>query len=143
MARTRFPRIGGLPGLGWPLAGLTVAGLISIPVLVVLASLGFDSQGVWQHLADTVLSTYVKNTLILAFGVAVLSLLIGVACAWVVSLCRFPGQRVFTWALLCPWQCRHTSSPMPTVTYCNSRALFKLGSVTPTTGRLETTGFRK
>ena len=102
MARTRLPRTGGLPGLGWPLAGLTVAGLISIPVLVVLASLGFDSQGVWQHLADTVLSTYLKNTLILAFGVAVLSLLIGVACAWVVSLCRFPGQRVFTWALLLP-----------------------------------------
>ena len=91
-----------LSQLGWPLASLLVAGLISLPVAVVVASLAFDSEGVWQHLAATVLRDYVKNTLILAGGVGSICLLVGVTCGWAVSMCRFPGHRFFSWALLLP-----------------------------------------
>ena len=91
-----------LCNLGWPTAGLAVAALVSLPVLVVLASLTYDSEGVWDHLAETVLPGYTVNTLLLAAGVASISLVIGVACGWSVSMCRFPGHRFFSWALLLP-----------------------------------------
>src|SRR5690606_4559119 len=87
---------------GWPIAGFTVAALVALPVLVVLASLTLDSDGVWEHLASTVLPDYIENTLLLAAGVASISVVVGVACGWLVSMCEFPGRRFFSWALLLP-----------------------------------------
>ncbi|HUG92087.1 MAG TPA: iron ABC transporter permease [Planctomycetaceae bacterium] len=87
---------------GWSAAGLVIAALISTPVIVVVASLFFDSGGVWQHLAETVLATYVVNTALLALGVVAGTLLLGTGAAWAVTLCRFPGRSFFTWALLLP-----------------------------------------
>ena len=57
---------------------------------------------VWKHLADTVLSRYVINTVFLAFGVGSIGLLIGGGTAWLCATCRFPGQTFFEWALLLP-----------------------------------------
>jgi len=86
--------------------GLATVGLITavvtMPVLVIVARVGADSGGLWRHLAETVLPGYVGNTLRLAAGVALLTSLLGVATAWLVTLCRFPGQRFFRWALLLP-----------------------------------------
>ncbi len=95
-------RIARAARLGWPLASFGVAVLVSLPILVVLGSLGVSSEGEWQHLASTVLPTYIKNTVLLALGVGGLSLLIGVVCAWLVTACRFPGHNFFSWALLLP-----------------------------------------
>ena len=88
--------------LGWPVAGLALAALVSLPVVVVASSVAFDSGGVWQHLVATVLPGYVKNTLLLALGVGAISSAAGVACGWFVAMCRFPGRRFFSWALLLP-----------------------------------------
>ena len=82
-------------------AGALVAILIA-PVLAVVTGVASDSGGLWPHLRSTVLPTYVGNTLWLALGVGVLSTLIGVSTAWLVTLCRFPGRRVLRWALLLP-----------------------------------------
>jgi len=89
-------------GWGWPIAGFLVAALVSAPIFVVVGSLWFDSDGIWEHLVEERLGEYIKNTVILAVGVGMLSLVIGVSTAWVVSMCRFPGQRFFSWALLLP-----------------------------------------
>jgi iron(III) transport system permease protein len=78
------------------------AALVSAPVLVVAASLMSDSGGVWSHLADTVLPGYIGNTLVLALGVGSISSAVGVACGWLIAMCRFPGHRFFSWALLLP-----------------------------------------
>jgi iron(III) transport system permease protein len=87
---------------GWLLASLAIATLIATPVVVVLASVFFDSEGMWEHLVETVLARYVVNTALLAAGVIVCTLLLGTSVAWAVTLCRFPGSRFFTWALLLP-----------------------------------------
>lgn len=55
-----------------------------------------------MHLWNTVLSDYVKNSFLLAFGVAAITLLLGVPTAWLTSVCTFPGQRIFIWMLLLP-----------------------------------------
>jgi iron(III) transport system permease protein len=87
-----------LPGL---LIG-ALALLLALPVLVVLGSVLRPAGEVWRHLAATVLPDYVANSLILMLGVGIGTLLIGVGTAWLTTLCRFPGRRLFEWALLLP-----------------------------------------
>ena len=86
----------------WSLFVLFVALLVSIPVLVVFANVFRPAGEVWQHLASTVLADYVINSLWLMIGVGVGTLSIGVATAWLCSMCYFPGRRIFEWALLLP-----------------------------------------
>ncbi|WP_367281153.1 ABC transporter permease [Sneathiella sp.] len=76
--------------------------ILSIPVLVVLGYVFVPAQDIWAHLASTVLPTYLYNTLALALGVAAVVLIIGVGTAWLVTMCEFPGRRIFSWALFLP-----------------------------------------
>lgn len=80
----------------------TIALLMALPVFVVVAHVFIPADEVWQHLAATVLTDYVQNSLLLMLGVAVGTLLIGVSTAWLTSMCQFPGRRLFEWALLLP-----------------------------------------
>ncbi|MFT5447773.1 MAG: iron(III) transport system permease protein [Gammaproteobacteria bacterium] len=86
----------------WSAASVLLAVMLSIPVLVVVASVFYPAGEVWQHLFDTVLFDYVSNSLILMFGVAIGTLFGGVSTAWLTVNCRFPGVRFFEWALLLP-----------------------------------------
>lgn len=87
---------------GWSSLTLLIAGLVALPIAVVLAHVAVPSPAVWGHLVDTVLARYVFNTLGLITGVATGTLVIGVGTAWLVVMCRFPGRRLFEWALLLP-----------------------------------------
>ncbi|MGM0914446.1 MAG: ABC transporter permease [Pseudomonadota bacterium] len=73
-----------------------------MPVLAVLAHILMPTGGVWQHLASTVLPRYLANTLFLVITVGLGTLVIGTGTAWLVVMCRFPGRRLFEWALLLP-----------------------------------------
>lgn len=79
-----------------------VALLLGLPVLTVFSFLLAPAGDVWRHLAETVLQDYVVNSLLLMSGVAVGTLLLGVGCAWLTSMCDFPARRMFEWALLLP-----------------------------------------
>ena len=48
------------------------------------------------------MSRYLRTTLGLMLGVGMGTLIIGVCSAWLVTLCSFPGRRIFEWALLLP-----------------------------------------
>ncbi|MEE8445735.1 MAG: iron ABC transporter permease, partial [Alphaproteobacteria bacterium] len=97
-ARTRRPGGGLLPAYGF-----AVALLVSVPVLVVASSVFWPTGDVWRHLSETVLPHYIANTLTLLAGVGVGTLVVGVGTAWLVTMYRFPGRRVFEWALLLPF----------------------------------------
>jgi iron(III) transport system permease protein len=86
----------------WPIAFMLLCLLFAIPLLTVFSSLGSDSDGVWQHLVDTLLLDYVLDSLQLMAGVGILALLIGVLPAWLVTMTRFPGSRWLEWALVLP-----------------------------------------
>ncbi|MEM7171878.1 MAG: iron ABC transporter permease [Pseudomonadota bacterium] len=90
----------GLGPLGWSALGIAL--LFSIPILSVLSSLFTPSEGTWAHLASTVLPGYVLNTTILLFGVGIGAAVIGTGTAWLVTMCRFPGCRIFEWMLILP-----------------------------------------
>lgn len=76
--------------------------LLSVPVLTILTSITSSSDGVWQHLYDTVLGDYVTHSLTLLVGVGLAVLLLGIGPAWLVTMTRFPGSRLLEWALVLP-----------------------------------------
>ncbi len=84
------------------LGTLAVASIVVLPIAVVLSRVTQPSNGVWQHLAETVLAGYVANTLGLLAIAGAVALLFGVPTAWLVTMTRFPGRRVLDWALLLP-----------------------------------------
>ena len=90
-----------LPGL-WKPGVVLVACLFSLPIFTIAGFVVHPSNEVWQHLLDTVLGEYLRNSALLMLGVALGTLVIGVGCAWLTSVCLFPGKRLFSWALLLP-----------------------------------------
>lgn len=86
----------------WTLGALAVVALIALPILTVTAQVFRSSEGVWPHLAETVLGLYLSNTLLLVAGTAAIAIVIGVTTGWVVAALEFPGRRLFEWALVLP-----------------------------------------
>jgi iron(III) transport system permease protein len=86
-----------------PLVAVVLAVLVSLPVASVIVNVFQpDREGVWAHLAETVLGEYVFNSLALAAGAGLGAALLGTGAAWIVAMYRFPGRRVLEWALLLP-----------------------------------------
>ncbi len=81
---------------------VAIAVLIALPVVVVLLNIFVPGSGTWAHLAATVLPEYVGNSLGLMLGVAFGVMVGGITTAWLTTMCRFPGRRLFEWALLLP-----------------------------------------
>ena len=79
-----------------------IALLIIAPVFAVFYSAFLGDTSLWPHLFSTVLPRYISNTIILMFGVGLLSTLLGVSTAWVVTRYDFFGKNFFQWALLLP-----------------------------------------
>jgi iron(III) transport system permease protein len=94
------------PSLGWPrfltVFAVGLALILALPVVVVLFNLTAPATETWHHLATTVLSDYISNSLLLMSGVALGVIIGGVSTAWLTTMCRFPGSRIFDWALLLP-----------------------------------------
>lgn len=86
----------------WTGGTLLLAFFIALPLLAVTVFALKPSGDIWHHLLTTVLSRYVVTTISLMLGVGIGTLLIGTGTAWLVTLCRFPGRRIFEWALLLP-----------------------------------------
>jgi iron(III) transport system permease protein len=85
-----------------PALATMIALLLAVPVIVVVANVFAPGQGTWSHLAATVLPEYIANTLWLLAGVSAMVIFGGVSTAWLVTTCRFPGQRLFEWTLILP-----------------------------------------
>ena len=97
MRRYRTPEI-----LGWTVFNTVIVISLLLPLGDVLLSVLRDSEGVWDHLAETVLFRYIRNTAILAMGVVTATVLIGVTSAWIVTHYEFPGRSIVQWALILP-----------------------------------------
>ncbi len=85
----------------WTLTALILGLLVFIPMAEVLWQLTDPAEN-WEHLKETVLGRYLKDSLILVTGTVFLSVVAGVSCAWLVTCCEFPGRKLFEWALVLP-----------------------------------------
>ncbi|MEX0340668.1 MAG: ABC transporter permease [Arenibacterium sp.] len=73
-----------------------------LPMLAVaLAALTGGTETI-RHLAETVLADYAATTLALVVLVAVGTFAVGVGAAWLVTMTRFPGVRLFEIVLVLP-----------------------------------------
>lgn len=87
----------------WLISAIAITAIVALPVFSVAWLALFPDENVWPHLISTTLPRYVGTTLALMAGVSLLTLVIGLATAWAVTMCEFPGRRVFEWALLLPF----------------------------------------
>ncbi len=86
----------------WRVVVVAIAFLIATPIFTVMSSIFAPNEEIWAHLVDTVLKNYILNSLWLMLGVGVGVLVIGVGCAWLVTMCEFWGASYFEWLLLLP-----------------------------------------
>tara|TARA_B100001123_G_C15338806_1_gene1033894 strand:+ start:630 stop:2291 length:1662 start_codon:yes stop_codon:yes gene_type:complete len=86
---------------GWTLSALLLGFLMFLPIAEVLWHLTEPTEN-WEHLRKTVLGKYLIGSVILVLGTTLLSVLVGVSCAWLVACCEFPGRKFFEWALVLP-----------------------------------------
>ena len=86
----------------WVVLTLTIALIMSLPVLVVGSAIFEPFNENWQHLKEFLLVEYISNSLILMLGVTVGVLSMGVVTAWLTSMCEFPLRGIFSWLLLLP-----------------------------------------
>ena len=96
----RFPA--SMFGSWWQPGILLTALIFSIPVVTIASFLFQPTGDVWRHLVDTVLADYLFNSIVLIIGVGLGTFSMGVTCAWLTSLCDFPGKKLFIWTLLLP-----------------------------------------
>ena len=75
------------------------------PVICLFITATGDSEGLWNHLYQTVLIKYILNTIKLMIGVSITVLIFGVGTAWLVSRYEFTGRKVFDWMLMLPAAC--------------------------------------
>lgn len=91
--------------LSWQISSLAIASLVIFPIITLIV-LSLSSEGndtsVWAHLINTVLSDYLFGSLSLMAGVTILTLVLGIGSAWLITHYTFFGSRFFNWALLLP-----------------------------------------
>lgn len=93
---------GRFPGGGVSAVALLLC-LVVLAPFAALAALAMGSSGpIWGHLATTVLPSSTLTTALLMTGVGLLTSVIGVGTAWLVSRYRFFGRGVLQWALVLP-----------------------------------------
>lgn len=86
----------------WQAATLSIAGLVLVPLAVVLFSVFSETNEVWLHFVQTSLVTLLTNTFWLLLGVGVGTTFLGVSLAWLTAACDFPGRKWLDWALMLP-----------------------------------------
>lgn len=87
---------------GWTAAAVLVAALVIVPLATVLIGALAPSGETWRHMAEHVLWSYVRNSLILTVGAGLVCLILALLPAWWVTLYDFPGRRWLEWALVLP-----------------------------------------
>ena len=92
----------GLRSNGWQTLALLFTLVLLAPIVAIFYVASGNSEGLWEHLIDSVIPRYVLNTLGLMLGVAIVSLIFGVSTAWIVVKYDFKFRRVFEWLLLLP-----------------------------------------
>ena len=97
----------------WSLVTIILCCFLLGPVAALLLAASGDSGGLWEHLVDTVLATYVINTLFLMGGVGGVAIVFGISSAWVISRYDFTGRAVLEWMLLLP-----AAIPAYIIAYC-------------------------
>ena len=84
----------------WYLSSLLISIIVAIPILTICVGFFENTSNYYSILKNTALINYINHSLILLFGVLILTFVMGVGCAYFVSFYYFPGVNFFKWALI-------------------------------------------
>ena len=77
--------------------------ILLCPIIAIfLSAFVIDESGSFSHLVDTVLFTYISNSILVILSVVLLSILFAMPSAWFVACCDFPSRKKLQWALMLP-----------------------------------------
>jgi len=79
-----------------------VAAVVGTPILFTLYSAVSADFELWTRLYDTRLKVILPNAIKLLAAVGMMTALIGVTMAWIVTRYEFPGKKIWKWALILP-----------------------------------------
>ncbi|WP_081869963.1 ABC transporter permease [Endozoicomonas numazuensis] len=86
----------------WRAGSWLLALLLFTPVLALVYEASAPTGEIFSHLRNTVLGTYILNTVLLISGVGILGLILALPAAWVMANCEIPGKRYLQWLLVLP-----------------------------------------
>ena len=84
----------------WYISSFLISLFVIIPVVTVFFSYFENTSDYSELLKNTFLFEYISNSLILLLGVLIMTLIIGVITAYLVSFYSFPFSNFFKWALI-------------------------------------------
>ncbi len=84
----------------WYISSFLISLFVIIPVVTVFFSYFENTSDYSELLKNTFLFEYISNSLILLLGVLIMTLIIGVTTAYLVSFYSFPFSNFFKWALI-------------------------------------------
>jgi iron(III) transport system permease protein len=84
----------------WYLSSFLISLTVAVPVLMIFSSFFENTSEYSFILKDTFLLDYIINSLTLLIGVLILTSIIGIGCAYLVSFYDFFGAKFFKWALI-------------------------------------------
>jgi len=84
----------------WYISSFLISLLVAIPILTVFSSFFENTSNYLEILKNTFLLEYIFNSFILLIFVLLLTFIIGVGSAYIVSFYSFPGVNFFKWALI-------------------------------------------
>ena len=84
----------------WYISSFFISILVALPIITVFFGFFESTTDYFQILKDTFLLNYIFNSILLLFGVLILTFIFGVGAAYCVSFYDFPGVNFFKWALI-------------------------------------------
>jgi len=84
----------------WYLSSLSISIVVAIPIVIIFSSFFELTSEYSLILKETFLLDYIVNSLVLLIGVIVITSIIGIGCAYLVSFYDFPGSKFFKWGLI-------------------------------------------
>lgn len=91
----------GLPRWGvWLSLAITL--IVLLPIALLLTEVLAPRIEMWERMLNTFLPQVIGNTIFLALGVGIGSVVIGTVFAWLVTAYEFPGRRILEHLLLLP-----------------------------------------
>jgi ABC-type Fe3+ transport system, permease component len=84
----------------WYINSFLISLLVALPIITVFLGFFESTSDYFSLLRDTFLLKYIYNSVLLLFGVLLLSFIFGVGAAYCVSFYEFPGVNFFKWALI-------------------------------------------
>ena len=86
----------------WLFINILFSIFILCPIIFLITNSFANTLDVWIHLKNTKLFLYIYNTIILVFGVGILSTFLGVSSAWLTTQYNFYFKKYIEWLLILP-----------------------------------------